>query len=279
MHLQLTSKSLDLSVPQVMGILNVTPDSFSDGGRFMDLDLALQQAETMLAQGARILDIGGESTRPGAQAISLQVELDRVLPVISAIQARFDCLLSIDTSKAEVMRQAVQHGADMINDVRALRQEGALAAAAALQVPVCLMHMQGEPGTMQRQPAYADVLVEVKAFFAERIQTCEAAGIGADKLILDPGFGFGKRLEHNLRLLDNLDALRSFQLPILVGLSRKSMLGALLGDRPVAERVQGSVVAAVIAAMKGARILRVHDVGETVDAMQIVAALLQQDEA
>ena len=279
MQLHFSRISLDLSRPQVMGILNVTPDSFSDGGRFFAIDAALRQAEVMLAQGAAILDIGGESTRPGALPVDLQAELDRVIPVTRAVRERFDCLISVDTSKAAVMREAVQAGADMINDVCALQQDGALDCAADLRVPVCLMHMQGQPRSMQHNPQYTDVVAEVCDFFAARISACEAAGIDRRQLILDPGFGFGKRLEHNLRLLDNLDALNRFGLPVLAGLSRKSMIGALLGERAPDQRLQGSVAAAVIAALKGARILRVHDVAETVDALAIVAGLLQQDEA
>lgn len=258
-----------------MGILNVTPDSFSDGGRFDALDAAIAQAETMLEAGAAIIDVGGESTRPGAADVPLDEELRRVIPVIEAIRARFDTIVSIDTSKAEVMRQAVGAGAGLINDVRALREPGALEAAAATDAAVCLMHMQGQPRTMQDAPHYDDVVAEVRAFLDGRIQACVEAGIARQRLMLDPGFGFGKTLAHNLTLLDGLAVLTETGLPLLAGMSRKRMIGSLLGDRAVDQRVAGSVAAAVIAAMNGARVLRVHDVPETVDAMRIVAGLEQ----
>lgn len=258
---------------QVMGILNVTPDSFSDGGQFHARDAALQRVETMLAQGVDIVDIGGESTRPGAAAVTLAEELARVVPVISAIRERFDVPISVDTSKPEVMQAAVAAGADMINDVRALQEPGALAVCAGLSVPICLMHMQGQPRTMQHNPQYTDVVAEISQFFAERIQACVAAGIQRERLILDPGFGFGKTLQHNVDLLAKLDTFLTFNLPLLVGISRKSMIGALLNDRPVDGRLHGSVAAAVIAAMKGASIVRVHDVAATVDAIKIVNAV------
>lgn len=258
---------------QVMGILNVTPDSFSDGGQFHARDAALQRVEAMLAQGVDIVDIGGESTRPGAAAVTLAEELARVVPVISAIRERFDVPISVDTSKPEVMQAAVAAGADMINDVRALQEPGALAVCAGLSVPICLMHMQGQPRTMQHNPQYTDVVAEISQFFAERIQACVAAGIQRERLILDPGFGFGKTLQHNVDLLAKLDTFLTFNLPLLVGISRKSMIGALLNDRPVDGRLHGSVAAAVIAAMKGASIVRVHDVAATVDAIKIVNAV------
>lgn len=258
---------------QVMGILNVTPDSFSDGGQFHALDAALQHVEAMLEQGVDIIDIGGESTRPGATPVTLAEELARVVPVITAIRQRFDVPLSVDTSKPEVMQAAVAAGADMINDVRALQEPGALAVCADLSVPICLMHMQGQPRTMQHNPQYTNVVADVSQFFAERIQACIAAGIARERLILDPGFGFGKTLQHNVDLLAKLDTFSAFNLPLLVGMSRKSMIGALLNDRPVDERLHGSVAAAVIAAMKGASIVRVHDVAATADAMKIVNAL------
>ncbi|MEE2022741.1 MULTISPECIES: dihydropteroate synthase [Alkalimonas] len=266
-------RKLDLSHPKVMGILNVTPDSFSDGGHFERLDNALYQAEQMLQQGAVILDIGGESTRPGSEPVSLQLELDRVLPVIEGIRSRFDCVISIDTSKASVMSAAVQAGADMINDVYALRGDGALAAAAATGVPVCLMHMLGQPKTMQQQPAYQDVTADVLDFMQQRIASCVAAGIARQQLLLDPGFGFGKTLAQNYQLLQQLEQWQALQLPVLVGMSRKSMIGHLL-DQPVAERLAGSLACATIAAMKGAQIIRVHDVKATVDALAVVNATL-----
>lgn len=256
-----------------MGILNVTPDSFSDGGRFHALDAALAQAERMLEAGAAIIDVGGESTRPGAAEVPLEEELQRVIPVIEAIRSRFDTIVSIDTSKAEVMRQAVAVGAGLINDVRALREPGAMQVAAESSAALCLMHMQGAPRTMQERPRYRDVVAEVCEFLEDRVAQCEAAGIERRRLMLDPGFGFGKTLEHNLTLLDQLPRLSGIGLPLLVGLSRKRMIGSLLGDRPVEGRVHGSVGAAVIAALHGARVLRVHDVAETVDALAIVAGL------
>lgn len=256
-----------------MGILNVTPDSFSDGGRFTRLDAALRQAERMAAEGAAILDVGGESTRPGAEAVSVQEELDRVMPLVERLHAELPLPLSIDTSKPEVMRAAVAAGAGLINDVYALRRQGALQAAAELGVPVCLMHMQGEPRVMQHNPQYADVVTEVADFFAERIGACLQAGIRHELLLLDPGLGFGKTLAHNLQLLARLAEFKGFGLPVLVGLSRKSMIGALLDNAPVDQRLYGSLAAAVLAAERGAAILRVHDVRATVDALKIVAAI------
>jgi dihydropteroate synthase len=258
---------------QVMGILNVTPDSFSDGGHFQRRDVALARVEQMLSEGADIIDIGGESTRPGAQAVSVQEELDRVVPLVETIRKRFAVPVSVDTSKPEVMLAAVGAGAALVNDVRALQVPGALEVCASLSVPVCLMHMQGEPRTMQQNPHYDDVVNDVAGFFAERLQACEQAGIARHRLILDPGFGFGKTLQHNVNLLRNLDAFSTFNLPLLVGVSRKSMIGTLLGNRPVDGRLHGSVAAAVIAAMKGARIIRVHDVQATVDAIKVVKAI------
>lgn len=269
------NQSLDLSVPRIMGILNVTPDSFSDGGQFTSLDIALQQAEQMLNEGASIIDIGGESTRPGAADVSLEDELDRVIPVIEAIKQRFDALVSIDTSKAAVMEVAVANGADLINDVRALQNPGCVEVAAKAQVPICLMHMQGLPRTMQDNPQYEDVVADVKQFFVERITVCERAGIDRNNIILDPGFGFGKTLEQNYQLLANQKQLLDLGLPVLAGISRKSMIGNLL-NRPVEERLAGSLSAAVIAAMNGARIIRVHDVKETVDAIKVLNATLKE---
>lgn len=256
-----------------MGILNITPDSFSDGGRFHALEAALIRVEQMLAEGVDIIDIGGESTRPGAASVSVEDELDRVIPVIESIRSRFDVPLSIDTSKPEVMLAAVNAGANLINDVRALQEPGALEACAQLSVPICLMHMQGLPRTMQQNPQYADVVEDVCQFFEMRIKACELAGIEQGRLILDPGFGFGKALHHNVHLLKRLDAFSSFKLPLLVGVSRKSMIGALLDDRSVDDRLYGSVAAAVIAVMKGANIIRVHDVQATVDAIKVVKAI------
>lgn len=268
-------KSLDLSRPHTMGILNVTPDSFSDGGRFNQLDVALRHAESMLEAGTSILDIGGESTRPGAADVATEQEIERVVPVIEAIRARFDCWISIDTSKAAVMREAVQAGADLINDVRALQEPGALAVAAAAQVPVCLMHMQGQPRTMQHQPVYQDLMADVAGFLDERVAACEAAGIPRQQLLLDPGFGFGKTLEHNYQLLANLEAFHRFELPLLVGMSRKSMIFKLLNKEP-AECMAGSLACAAIAAMKGAQIIRVHDAKETVDVLKVCEMTLAQ---
>jgi dihydropteroate synthase len=265
-------RSLDLSRPLVMGILNVTPDSFSDGGRYNRYDAALRQAEQMLADGAAILDIGGESTRPGAADVSAQDELERVVPVIEAIRQRFDCAISIDTSKAVVMSAAVQAGADIINDVRALLEPGALEAAVMARVPVCLMHMQGAPRSMQQAPQYQDVVAEVKQFLLERAQLCEQAGIVKQNIILDPGFGFGKSLTHNYVLLQQLQQFADSGYPLLAGMSRKSMLGQLLAI-PVNERLAASVACATIAALQGARIIRVHDVKETVQAVRVVTAM------
>lgn len=269
MILRSQKKSLDLSFPVVMGILNVTPDSFSDGGQFNTLDAALAQAERMIAAGVSIIDIGGESTRPGAPEVSLEEELKRVIPAIQAIRQKHDVWISIDTSKAEVMKQAIEAGADLINDVRALQEPGALAVAAKAQVPICLMHMQGQPRSMQHNPSYQDVLKEVSEFLEERVAACEEAGIAKELLILDPGFGFGKTIEHNYHLLAHLEAFHQLGLPILAGMSRKSMVFKLLNKKP-AECMVASVTCATIAAMKGAQIIRVHDVEETVEAMRVI---------
>jgi dihydropteroate synthase len=265
-------KPLDLSRPCVMGILNVTPDSFSDGGDFFASDAALRRAEQMLEEGADIIDVGGESTRPGAAAVDVDAELRRVAPVIEALARRLSVPISIDTSKPEVMRAAAEAGASLLNDVRALRAPGALEMAASLGLPVCLMHMQGEPGSMQADPRYGDVVADVSDFLAARIAACVGAGIAPERLVIDPGFGFGKRLSHNLALLARLSELTRLGPPLLVGLSRKSMLGALTG-RDVDERLAAGLAAAVIAARGGARILRVHDVAATVDALRVVAAV------
>ncbi|WP_394127843.1 dihydropteroate synthase [Vibrio hepatarius] len=270
MILKANNKSLDLSKPQVMGILNVTPDSFSDGGKFDTLDNALTQAKRMIEAGVTIIDIGGESTRPGAPDVALEEELQRVIPVITAIRQHSDVWISIDTSKAEVMRQAIEAGADIINDVRALQEPGALEVAAQASLPICLMHMQGQPRTMQANPHYGDLVKEVGEFLQERIEACEQVGIQREQLILDPGFGFGKTLEHNYHMLAHLEAFHQFGLPILAGMSRKSMLFKLL-DKAPAECVAASVSCATIAAMKGAQIIRVHDFEQTLDAMKIVS--------
>ena len=257
-----------------MGILNVTPDSFSDGGRFDSRDRALRQAERMIAEGAAIIDIGGESTRPGADDVSVQAELDRVIPIIDALANLSDVPISIDTSKPTVMREAIVAGAAMINDVFALRGDGALEAAASLGVPVCLMHMQGTPRTMQTSPAYGDVVAEVGQFLEERIGACVEAGISEDLILIDPGFGFGKTPTHNIELLANLRQSQMLGRPILAGLSRKSTLGELTG-RSVDQRMPASVAAAVIAVMNGASIVRVHDVAETVDGLRVAAAVME----
>ncbi len=274
--LDCAGKTLDLTRPRVMGILNVTPDSFSDGGRFAEFDAALRQAERMLAEGADILDVGGESTRPGASAVSLDEELARVLPVVERLNAAFDVPLSVDTSKPEMMRAAVAAGAGMINDVNALNAPGALEAAAACAVPVCLMHMQGEPRTMQTAPQYDDVVADIIGYLGRRVMACERAGIPRERLLIDPGFGFGKTLQHNLELLRDLDRFGKLGLPLLVGISRKSMLGAVSG-RPVGERKAASVGAALMAVERGARIVRVHDVAETVDALKVWQAVMYGD--
>ncbi|RDH81195.1 MAG: dihydropteroate synthase [endosymbiont of Galathealinum brachiosum] len=253
----------------VMGILNTTPDSFSDGGRFNTVESALTQALEMHRQGAVIIDVGGESTRPGAEEVSVSDELQRVIPVIELIRKQSDVCISIDTSKPEVMSAAVNAGADIINDVNGLRANGALEACASLNVPVCLMHMQGAPRTMQVNPHYKNVVDDIKCFFEQRIKSCVDAGIKRNNLILDPGFGFGKSLEHNLQLLKNLNEFQSFDLPLLVGLSRKSMLGAILENAPSDQRLYASVAAAVLARTNGASLFRVHDVQPTVEALKV----------
>ncbi|KAF6659821.1 dihydropteroate synthase [Enterobacteriaceae bacterium EKM102V] len=262
---------LDLSFPHVMGILNVTPDSFSDGGKHNALVDALTHTNEMVNAGATIIDVGGESTRPGADEVSVEEELERVIPVIDAIAQRFEVWISVDTSKAEVISEAARVGAHIINDVRSLSEPGALEAAAATDLPVCLMHMQGEPRTMQQAPAYDNILSEVDTYFAQQIARCEAAGIKKERLILDPGFGFGKNLSHNYELLAHLGDFHHFGLPLLVGMSRKSMIGQLLNVGP-SQRLTGSLSCAVIAAMQGAQIIRVHDVKETAEAMRVVEA-------
>ena len=273
----LTLGSLRITAPAVMGILNVTPDSFSDGGRYNTFDVALRQAIAMAEDGASIIDIGGESTRPGSAGVSLQEELDRVMPVIEAVRGAIDTPISIDTSKAAVMREAVGAGASMINDVFALRGEGALDAAAELGVPVCLMHMQGEPRTMQEAPVYEDVVAEVAAFLEQRIAECVSAGLSENLIVIDPGFGFGKTRDHNVGLLANLRQLRVRERPLLVGVSRKTTLGDLTG-RDVGDRTAASVAAAVMAVSNGAAIVRAHDVRETVDALRVVQAVIEAGE-
>jgi len=269
--------NLRIPVPAVMGILNVTPDSFSDGGRFDNPHIALRQAATMAEGGAAIIDIGGESTRPGAGSVDDQQELDRVIPIIETVKSITDVPISIDTSKANVMREAVAAGASLINDVRALQGEGALQAAADLQVPVCLMHMLGEPRTMQQNPEYEDVVADVASFLEERVACCVGAGLDEDLIIVDPGFGFGKTHQHNVELLVNLRQLRVRNRPILVGVSRKSTLGKLT-QREVHERMPASVAAAVVSVMKGADIVRVHDVQATVDALKVAQAVIEAGE-
>ncbi|MEL4280377.1 MULTISPECIES: dihydropteroate synthase [Shewanella] len=265
------TKRLSLASPVVMGILNVTPDSFSDGGKFSSFELACQHADEMVAQGALIIDIGGESTRPGAADVTVEDELARVIPLVEYVAKHHDVWISVDTSKPEVMRQAVNAGAHLINDVRALLEPRALETAAQLNVPICLMHMQGAPRSMQTAPEYQDLVADVYEFLRERIQACIDAGIPRERLLIDPGFGFGKTLEHNYELLAKLDRFEQFELPILIGLSRKSMIGNLLA-RPTSERLAGSLAGAMIAAQKGAHIIRVHDVPETVDMLKVLQA-------
>ena len=270
--LRCADQTLDLSVPVVMGVLNVTPDSFSDGGRFYSVGAAVEQGVRMAAEGAALIDVGGESTRPGAQGVSAAEELRRVIPVIEQLRTRTTTVVSVDSSKPEVLRAAAAAGAGLVNDVRALREPGALEAAAAGGCAVCLMHMQGTPDTMQRAPHYQDVVAEVRAFLSARVAACRAAGIAAERLAVDPGFGFGKTAEHNLTLLRHLAELAADGVPVLVGLSRKSMLGTLTQRQP-AERVYGSIALAVIAALNGARIIRAHDVAPTVDALKVATAV------
>lgn len=267
-----TDHSIDFSRINLMGIINTTPDSFSDGGHYLSKNAALEHARRLIDEGADILDIGGESTRPGADTVSVDEEIKRTIPLIEAIRKFSGIPISIDTSKAEVMREAASAGANMINDVWALRKEDSLTTAADLKLPVCLMHMQGSPETMQNNPSYENVILEVKHFFSERISMAEAAGIPKECIIIDPGFGFGKTLQQNIQLLNALPDFVDMGFPVLVGISRKSMLGDIL-QKPVDQRLYGSISAAVIAAMLGAHIIRVHDVTETRDALAIVQAL------
>lgn len=277
MILQCGARSLDLSIPRVMGVMNLTPDSFSDGGRLWrdgrpDLDGLLRRAARMLADGADILDLGGESTRPGALPVSVQEECDRVLPAVEAIATRLDVIISVDTSTPQVITGAAAAGAGLINDVRALGRPGALAAAAATALPVCLMHMQGEPGTMQKAPVYHDVCAEVRDFLLERVETCRSAGISQERILLDPGFGFGKTLEHNLALFRGLSGLVRLGYPLLIGVSRKSMIGRLLG-RETRQRLAGGLALATLAANAGVAVVRTHDVRATRDVLAMVAAV------
>jgi len=266
------NRVLDLSRTHVMGILNITPDSFSDGGRFAQRDLAIRHAVAMVEAGATLIDVGGESTRPGAKAVGVAEELDRVAPVVDAIARELDVIISVDTSTPEVISETARLGAGLINDVRSLRRPGALQAAADSGLPVCLMHMLGEPGDMQDAPHYDDLVGEVSAFLDERMQACAAAGIPAERIVLDPGFGFAKTHEHNLSLFRHMEALHALGRPLLVGVSRKSMVGRAL-NRTVDQRLSGSLALAALAMFKGARILRVHDVAETVDVVRMIAAV------
>lgn len=266
------SRVLDLAHTHVMGILNVTPDSFSDGGRFSQLDAALRHAAAMVAAGATIIDVGGESTRPGARAVSPVEEMERVAPIVERIHRELDVIISVDTSTPAVMRETARLGAGLINDVRSLQRDGALDAAAATGLPVCLMHMLGEPGTMQDAPHYDHLVEEVTEFLVDRIAQCAAVGIAPERIILDPGFGFAKTLQHNLSLFKHMESLHALGRPLLVGVSRKSMIGMAL-NRPVGERLYGGLALAALAVAKGARILRVHDVAETVDVVRMIEAV------
>jgi len=272
MKMNFAGRELDMSRCHVMGVLNVTPDSFSDGGKFNRPDAALVRARQMVADGASFIDIGGESTRPGATPVSVQEELDRVCPVVEAVARELDAVISIDTSAPEVMAETARLGAGLINDVRALQRKGAPEVVARAGIPVCIMHIQGEPDTMQDRPEYRNVRREVSAFLTERMRVAELAGVRPENILLDPGFGFGKSLEHNLQLLASLEQMHILGHPLLVGVSRKSMLGHITG-REVNERLPASLAAATISAMKGASIIRVHDVRETVDAVRVVAAV------
>jgi dihydropteroate synthase len=257
-----------------MGILNATPDSFSDGGAYLGLDAAVRHAWRMVEEGADIIDVGGESTRPGARAVSEEEEIERVVPIIRTLVRELPVPISIDTSKAGVMRAAASAGVGMINDVRALREPGSLDAARDAAVPVCLMHMQGEPRSMQDNPYYRDVVAEVHAFLSQRVEACAATGIGREQLLLDPGFGFGKTLAHNIELFRSLRRFVDIGAPLLVGISRKRMIGALLGDAAVERRLNGSLAAAVLAVAQGASVVRVHDVAPTVEALRVAFALM-----
>ena len=275
--LECAGRRLDLSRPVVMGIINVTPDSFSDGatlyrGSNLDIERAMTRAREMVASGAAILDIGGESTRPGASPVSVNEEMDRVLPLVARIAAELETIISVDTSTPALMREAANAGAGLLNDVRALTREGALEAAAAANVPICLMHMQGEPGNMQVAPHYDDVVEDVCEYLQSRIASCERQGIARNRLLLDPGFGFGKSVTHNLKLLREFPRLAAIGLPLVVSLSRKSLIGKLLG-REVGQRLPASLALAVLAAQRGAAVIRTHDVAATVDAVSMLMAL------
>ncbi|MCK7546187.1 dihydropteroate synthase [Marinobacter bryozoorum] len=275
MQMTFAGRELDMGLCHVMGIVNVTPDSFSDGGCYNSVDLAVQRAREMVASGATFVDVGGESTRPGAAPVSEQEELDRVCPVVEAIAREVDTVISVDTSTPSVIRETARFGAGLVNDVRALEREGAVEAAVETGLPVCLMHMKGAPGTMQEKPEYRHVIRDVATYLMDRVRVCEAAGIPAESILLDPGFGFGKTLEHNLQLLATLEQLRVLGYPLLVGMSRKTMLGQITG-REVDERLPASLAVATISAMKGASVIRVHDVRETVDAVRVVEAMRAQ---
>src|SRR5690554_2784207 len=270
--LQCGKHQLDLSKPHIMGILNITPDSFSDGGQYNTLDAALHRAGNMLEAGASLLDVGGESTRPGAKAVSPQQELDRVAPLVEALVKNFDCIVSVDSSTPQVMTESAALGAGLINDVRSLQREGALTAAAATGLPVCLMHMRGEPQTMQDAPHYEDVAAEVMLFLQQRMAACAQVGIAPERIVLDPGFGFAKNLQHNYELFQRLPELWQLQRPLLIGVSRKSMVGNVV-HKPVVQRLSGSLALAVMALERGAKILRVHDVAETMDVLKIFNAV------
>lgn len=271
-NFQGSDRLLDLSSPKIMGILNFTPDSFSDSGKFFTLDKALFQVEKMLNDGADIIDIGGESTRPNAEIVTLEQELERVVPLVEAVRKRFDCLISVDSSKAEVFRQSALVGADILNDIRALQEPNALETAVELGLPVCLMHMQGTPQNMQQNPEYDDVVEEVADFLNQRIFACTMAGIPKEHIILDVGFGFGKTVQHNYQLLKHLNAFVASGYPVLAGLSRKSMIGNVV-NKPVDQRVAGSIAGALLAVQNGAKIVRVHDVAETADALKVWQAM------
>lgn len=270
------SRVLDLARPQVMGILNVTPDSFSDGGSYTERDKALRHAAAMVEAGATLIDVGGESTRPGARAVSPSEELERVAPVVEVIARELDVVISVDTSTPAVMRECGRLGAGLINDVRSLQRDGALDAVADSAMAVCLMHMLGEPGNMQDNPSYGDVTRDVEQFLRERMDVCQSAGIAAERIVLDPGFGFAKSLDHNLVLFKHMEELHRLGRPLLVGVSRKSMIGQVLG-RDVKQRLPGSLALAALAVIKGARIIRVHDVAETVDVVRMIAAVETAD--
>lgn len=272
MKLTYKNKQLDLSEPQIMGILNITPDSFSDGGKFNQFDVAMEHVQSMIMAGATIIDVGGESTRPGATEVALEDELNRVIPLIKAIRANFDVWISLDTYKSSVMAAGIEAGVDLINDIRALQDEGALEIVAKANIPVCIMHMKGQPRTMQQDPQYNDVLQEVCDFLQQRIDLCLAAGINKQNIIIDPGFGFGKTVENNYHLLANFKRFHQFGLPVLAGMSRKSMITKLLG-KPTSDSMFGSVICATLAAQQGAQIIRVHDVAATQDALRIIKAI------